>query len=59
MLGVSHYYLGHMQEAKSAVEAATRYPDVEKEARRWLQQLRDAPVVEKAAAKADGKTAGG
>jgi len=49
MLGVSQYYLGHMNEARSAVEAATRYPDVAKEARRWLQQLRGTPLAEKTA----------
>ncbi len=42
LLGVSHYYLGHTEQALIAVETATRYPDVEKEARRWLQQLRAA-----------------
>lgn len=46
MLGVSHYYLGHTEQALTAVEAAVRYPDVEKEARRWLQQLRAMPAAE-------------
>jgi tetratricopeptide (TPR) repeat protein len=45
MLGVSHYYLGHTQQALTAVEAATHYSDVEKEARRWLQQLRATPMA--------------
>jgi tetratricopeptide (TPR) repeat protein len=40
MLGVSHYYLGETEQASTAVEAAIRYPDTEKEARHWLRQLR-------------------
>jgi tetratricopeptide (TPR) repeat protein len=60
MLGVSYYYLGHTQQAMAAVEAATRHSDVEKEAQRWLKQLREAPVPDKAAkAKAEGGTSGG
>jgi tetratricopeptide (TPR) repeat protein len=57
MLGVSHYYLGHAQQAMAAVEAAARYPDVEKEARRWQQQLRNTPLADKAGA--GGKGTGG
>lgn len=45
MLGVSYYYSGHGEQALTAVEAATRYPDAEKEARRWLQQLRNTAVA--------------
>jgi tetratricopeptide (TPR) repeat protein len=42
MLGVAQYYLGHHKQAVAAVETASRYPNVEKEAKRWLRQLRTA-----------------
>ena len=43
MLGMSHYYLGQHDQALAAIQASVCYRDVEKEALRWLQQLRAMP----------------
>jgi tetratricopeptide (TPR) repeat protein len=42
LLGVAQFYLGQPQQAAASLSKAAEYKDVEKQARRWLAQIRPA-----------------